>query len=127
MTFLRTVLYLSSGLVVVEVHQGAPDLHLLLNGRRSVEVGFGFALGEAMLTGVDECPREARAEMDVVRAAGPLESFGRCSAYGPIASAVIQLAGRAGPGESVRHAGRRNGVHESRLSSTCNIYMVWVV
>ena len=74
-----------------------------------------------MFAGVDERAREAGAKVDVVRAAGPLESLRRRSAYRPIASAVIQFSGRAGPGEGVRHAGRRYGVHESRLSRTCNM------
>ena len=38
----QCIVYLSSGLVVVEVHEGAPDLHLLLLLGRGV--GFGFAL-----------------------------------------------------------------------------------
>lgn len=103
----------------MQVHEGPPDLHLLLGGRRPVEIGFGFALGESVLAGVDKRPREAGAKVDVVRAAGPLESFGRSSAHRPVAAAVVQLAGRAGPRQSVRHAGGRNGVHEGRLPSAC--------
>lgn len=103
----------------MQVHEGPPDLHLLLGGRSPVEIGFGFALGESVLAGVDKRPREAGAKVDVVRAAGPLESFGRSSAHRPVAAAVVQLTGRASPRQSVRHAGGRNGVHEGRLSSAC--------
>lgn len=70
-----------------------------------------------MLSGVDKRPREAGAKVDIIRAAGPLETFRWSSAHRPVASAIVQLSSRAGPGQSVRHAGSRYGVHEGRFPS----------
>ena len=75
----------------MEIHESAPD-ELIVGGV------FALALGEAVLSRVDESARKGRAEMDVVRATGPLEAFGRRSAHGPVAAAVVQFAGRAGAG-----------------------------
>lgn len=74
-----------------------------------------------MLARVHERARETRAEVDVVRAAGPLEALGRRAAHRPVAAAVVELAGRAGARERVSHAGRRDGVDERRLPSAFSV------
>lgn len=70
-----------------------------------------------MLSGVDKSARETGAKMDIIRATGPLETFRWSSAHRPVASAIVQFTRRTSPGQSVRHAGSRYGVHEGRLSS----------
>lgn len=48
-----------------------------------------------------------------------LKSFGGDSLQRPVASAVVQLAAGASPGQRVGHAGAGDGVHEGRLPGTC--------
>ena len=100
----------------MQVHEGAPDLLFV-----RVAVGvLALAAREAVLAGVDESAREGRAEVDVVRAAGPLETVaGRTAAHRPVAAAVVQFAGRTGARQRVRHPRCRDGVHERRFSSPC--------
>ena len=106
---------LSSGIVVVQVHEGA---------RRVATLGAPFPR-------VDERLGEGAAVGDVVRTAGPLEARvagggvvrgggGTRSLDGAVAAAAVQQAGAARSRDGVRHPGRRDGVHERRLPGTCN-------
>lgn len=114
---------LSSGFVVVQIHKGPPDLHVLLvANRRAAVVLWGLLarlpLGEAVLPGVHEGPGKARPEMDIVRASSPLESLRRRPSHRPVASAIVQLSGGAGPGEGMGHSGGGYRVHKRRLAGT---------
>ena len=62
--------YLASSFVIMEIHERPPDQFLFGVGVFIV----AFAAREAVLPGVYERPRERRPEVDVVRAARPLET-----------------------------------------------------
>ena len=114
--------YLAPGFVVMEIHEGAPDELLIAGAASATAIAvaifvIALAAREPVLPGIDERPREGRAEVDVIRAARPLETVGRRPPDAPIAAAVVQLAGRARARQRMRNAGRRYGVHES--SFTC--------
>ena len=103
---------LSAGVVVVEVHE---------RPRRVAALG-------APLARVHERLGERRAVRDVVGAAGPLEAVvgggGRRRVARrvdrAVAAAAVEEARAAGARHGVRDSGRRDGVHERRLTGTCN-------
>ena len=104
---------LSAGVVVVEVHERT---------RRVAALG-------APLARVHERLGERRAVGDVVGTAGPLEAVvggggGRRRVARrvdrAVAAAAVEEARAAGARHGVCDSGRRDGVHERRLTGTCN-------
>ena len=65
---------------------------------------------------VDERATEGVPEGDVVRAARPLEALRTATAHRPVAAAPTDATAAAGAGDGVSHPGRRERVHEGRLS-----------
>lgn len=95
--------YPPAGAVVVEVHErpGVPD---------------------DFLARVDEEPREVAAVLDVVAAAAPVEVASTVAPLADlrrVAGAALQLALAARTRYGVHDGGRGEGVHDSRLSTSC--------
>lgn len=98
--------HLPSGLVVLQVHEGA---RVLLGALRVVLLP---------LAGVHELPGEAVAVVDVVTAAAPQPIAGEVAgSRGPTAAAGGQLPLATRPADRVHHPRRADGVGEGRLSA----------